>query len=372
MYIIFKPTLRCNLNCLYCYEQFTPHKSEMTSSEMIQAIDFALEYCKIAEDDRVVFCWHGGELFTISVAKLAEVMKYAEEKASSLGIKIRQIAQTNLTLVNEETVDLIRRYLNGGIGVSVDIGTKCRNTRSGIDAEPVIKERLDFLLKNNIRCGAISLLTRRNIDKIEEIYTFFQCRRMNVRLSRVFPTTKEFDCADEMYLSDEEFAAAKIKYFDLWVSDKGHWADKEIIRILGDMLSGKPYMCCRTGKCFTKHLSISPGGTLNPCPHYDSSGHIIGNFLESTPREVFKSANLFSAKIPPLPQKCKQCRFFRICHGDCTSHRINIGYEYECRSNILYWTHLEKWLKTQGLSLYKFENKTSVELRNVMEAMIHG
>lgn len=366
MYVIFKPSLHCNLRCRYCYEQHAPNRCEMTDAELEQALRFLMALAKLRGDRRMTLCWHGGELFSVPLEKLIRGMALAEQLSAETGIKIKQSAQTNLTLATPAHADLVKRFLGGHIGVSLDVGSKCRLMANGEDAEPLITEKLDMMRSSGVHCGAITMITRQNLHDIPKIYEFFAQRRMCARLSRVFPLEYPFDASDEMFVTDEEFAQAEIEYFETWLADTGHYPDADIIRLLGDMLIGRPSTCARSGKCAGEHISVSPDGGLFSCAHFDATDKSIGNFKTDAPETVLANVRKFTTDHCRPPSSCSACRYFRICHGGCVSHLVNFGFPYECKADKIYWAHLERWLSRFGLGLYDLAGKSSEEIRRVL------
>src|SRR5699024_4325812 len=122
------------------------------------------------------------------------------------GIRVSHGTQTNATLLGPDTYDLINTCFAGFVGVSIDLFSSYRTFPSGKDSTEIAVRNIDNALSSGIRCGAINLITRDNLDRIDDIYDFYKKRKMNVRLSRVFPISNSDVLSSPMYISDEEYA----------------------------------------------------------------------------------------------------------------------------------------------------------------------
>ena len=204
LYITFKVTLKCNLACKYCYgRENNSIGAEMSDAEIRSGLQFAYRYALAVGAKSLMICWHGGEPLLLS-KRLPRIIEYANQLFKGQGIAVSHNAQTNATLLTPRTYPLIRKYFNSYIGVSLDLFSSYRTFRSGKNSTPFAIDNIDKAIAAGIRCGAINLITKDNLEHIPEIYDFYKQRKMNVRLARVFPISVEDTLASPMYVSDEE------------------------------------------------------------------------------------------------------------------------------------------------------------------------
>lgn len=367
IYVTIKITLKCNLACQYCYGRDN-HASgaQMTDEEIIRGIDFVHGYAVEVKAKSLMLCWHGGEPFLLS-KKLPAFIDYANKRFSQSGISISHGIQTNATLLLPSTFDMIKRYFNGFVGVSIDLYSGFRTFPNGKLSTELAVRNIDSAIKNGIKCGAINLITQHNLVHIEDIYNFYKARKMNVRLARVFPINDSEDLASPMYVSDKQFADAMIEYFDLWANDADPAPNSDIVGLIGDLLTGMPSLCLRENNCHQRYTALSPGGDVFSCAEFDVPESVIGNFLSQTPQEFAMSdcRDRLAAKAP-MPKECAACKYLPICHGGCFRERFMVGYAYRCKSNQLYWDHIVDWLKNKGASLYILRGKSREEKQQII------
>ena len=372
IYVTFKATLKCNLACQYCYGRDNHAQgSEMSNDEISRGIQFACKYASIVGAKSLTICWHGGEPFLLA-KKLPGIIEYANDLFSKNGIKVIHGTQTNATLLKPDTYGLIKKYFDGFVGVSIDLFSKYRTFPSGKDSTQIAINNIDNALASGIRCGAINLITKDNLSRIDDIYDFYKKRKMNVRLSRVFPINHSDTLSSPMYVSDEEYAEAMIRFFDRWANDPNPANNTDIVKLIADLLLGTPSLCLREADCHKRYMAFSPGGDIFPCAEFDVSESIIGNFLTQTPEDFIKSnAREKIAAMAPIPEKCHQCRFMPTCNGGCFRERFMLEYPYRCKSNIIYWNHVLKWIESKGGKLYILKRKSIEEKKMILNKILN-
>jgi uncharacterized protein len=342
----------------------------MDDVQIKKGLDFVCEYAKLIGATELSLCWHGGEPFLLRERRLQRLLEYATGLFSRNSINCEFGTQTNATLLTPVYYPIIKKYFNGYVGISLDIFSNFRVFKSGKDSTGIVVRNMDHALAAGIRCGAINIITRQNINRIDDIYRFYKDRNMNVRFARVFPISAQDDKSSPMYVSDEEFASAMIKYFDLWISDAKPAKNTDIVRLIGDLLLGRPSICLRERNCQERYLALSPGGEIYPCAEFDVPESVIGNFLSQTPEEFFSSnirGRIFERA--PVPAQCSKCNYETTCYGGCLRERFMLKYPFRCKSNIIYWDHLVKWLESKGCSLYMLRGKSREESIKVMSEL---
>lgn len=363
LFVTIKATLNCNLACKYCYGRDNHSTGkEMDDAQIKKGLRFICDYAKLANISELSLCWHGGEPLLFDAERLKTLCEYAIDLYTTSNIKYSFSTQTNGVLLKQEYYSLLKKYFNGNVGVSLDLFSDFRVFKSGKVSTDLIIENIDKALKAGLKCGAINLITRHNLNRIKDIYNFYKERDMNVRLARVFPITQNFDINNPMYVSDEDFADAMIQYFDLWVNDKKPAKNMDIVRLIGDLLLGRPSICLREQNCQERYLALSPGGDIYPCAEFDVPESVIGNFLTQTPDEFYKSEIRTSIfRQAPIPAECTGCKYETTCYGGCLRERFMVKYPFRCKSNMLYWDHILEWLESKGASLYILRGKSREE-----------
>lgn len=367
LYVTFKVTLKCNLACQYCYgRENNSIGAEMTDEEILSGLRFVYRYASAVGAKSLMICWHGGEPLLLS-ERLPAIIDYADRLFQDKGIVVRHNAQTNAILLTPKTYTLIREHFNNYIGVSVDLFSPYRTFKSGKDSTPIAVANIDRALAAGIKCGAINLITKDNLEHIPEIYGFYKKRKMNVRLARVFPISEEENMGSPMFVSDEEFSNAMIQFFNLWADDPEPADNTDIVKLIADLLLGTPSICLREKDCHQRYMAFSPGGDIFTCAEFDVPEAVIGNFLNDSPEQfALSDARERIASKAPIPSECNSCRYLPTCYGGCLRERFMLGYPYRCRSNKMYWDHVVKWIESKGAYLYILKDKSREEKMRII------
>ncbi|MCL7390318.1 MAG: radical SAM protein [Thaumarchaeota archaeon] len=319
--LLVNTTRRCNMNCIYCYEQ-KEHKDldERTIKRIPTFIKWLSER---KEANKLLVGFFGGEplLRTDLIDRVLNEIGGLEEE-----MRIRVGLITNGTLLSRRVVQLLARYDIAMIQVTLDGPREVHNSR-----RPLISGRgsYDLILKNLTNTvDAIPLLQIRiNVDRenlnncmgLLDDLEDLGLKRPNVRLyfARVYAATStnakyRSKCLWEDYSQLTELALqAKRRGFEVFFNPYP-----------------KPrYLYCAA---FTgTHFVVDSNGDLYPC--LGGIGHQeykVGNILLE---EFFDSYNIYNwmNRSPLVLDPCSTCIYAPLCGGGCGSE--SLGYNGDLR-----------------------------------------
>lgn len=132
------PTLRCNLNCSYCFANEKSPNFDMSFETAKSAIDFFLNHFQLLRNGTYVVDLSGAGEPLLRLDYILEVNKYVKEIESRKKIHIFCQLATNGMLLTPETSKIIQE---SGIifGVSLDGDKNISENRKGFDYELVEK-----------------------------------------------------------------------------------------------------------------------------------------------------------------------------------------------------------------------------------------
>lgn len=190
--IIGQNTLGCNLRCKYCYEAHEKKTSDyMDYKTFCQVLDNTLYYrCVLGnKDNRLIWHFHGGEIFTIPWEELkAEILYVEERKKYFKGLD--WCVQTNGTLVTDEIAQFFAEK-NHSIGFSFDgFGSNDRMSAEG--NEKLINNLRRFHNDYGTSFSCLTTFSRKNmknwLSDMKAISDFCPCIGINV----LCDTTNEY------------------------------------------------------------------------------------------------------------------------------------------------------------------------------------
>ncbi|MFH0800383.1 MAG: radical SAM protein [Pseudomonadota bacterium] len=358
MNIIIKTTKRCNLRCKYCYEHAHHNRDDVFTVKKIERLfnrirDF---YLKDSNPSKLLFVWHGGEPMLMPVSFYWRVLELQDQIFCDKKFNIINGIQTNLTLLDEDYLELFKTGRMGTVGVSFDAINVNRVFRNGAPTEAAVLKNLDILNEHGIRCSMLCVITRQNIGRAEEIYRFF--RERNLSFSTV-PSHHLGPRKENLYgITPTEYARFSMKLFDLWFYDR----DADIIItnfgcFIAALAGAKDGLgdCAFSKSCPEHTIHFNPDGTAYNCSRMDFGRYIYGNIFSQSMDEIMESParKMLLGRYDIVKEECAGCRYFEKCYGGCP----NLG---RGRGNFLHkstmcpyfkamFSHIEKRLKQHDL-----------------------
>lgn len=343
MQFMFKPTYSCNLACQYCHVHKKRDEShEIISFEMAKSLfDWILKYCQSKKINHVDILWHGGEPLLTGPKLMTSILDYYNELFKNNNIVCSSSIQTNLLLINDSFVPIIKKYFNNTIGFSFDYKSNDRCYRNGADASSDIWGKAIWAKKQNINVGAITQLTNDNINYIKDIYFLFRNAGISFKYSRIRDTEKyNTDLQDVSYIN------ALIQLFNLWIEDETQLITisnfREFIQML---ITGNSTSCCYQNEC--NILSFTNEGYIYFCDRSFGVG-AVGDYRKSSINDVEQAVAKQIRSLDVNNTNCFNCEYFKVCKGGCMFNRISGWYPHECNTTKSILKHIDDFLKSQG------------------------
>ena len=103
-----------------------------------------------------------------------------------------------------------------------------------------------------------------------------------------------------------------------------------------------------------KGVALERDGSAYSCDHYVYPEYRMGNILERPLAEMVFSPEQQAfgfAKRDTLPRACRECRWLRVCNGECPKNRIlrtadgEPGLNYLCSGLKTFFHHIDPTLR---------------------------
>ena len=346
MQFMFKPTYSCNLACKYCHV----HKNRdaghgVITFELAKALfNWILQYCLTKGINRIDILWHGGEPLLTDHKLMLSILDYYNDIFKKKDIVCSSSIQTNLLLMTDNYVSIIKKYFNNTIGFSFDYNSKDRCYKNGADASSEIWQKALWVKKQGINVGAITQITKDNINSIKDLYLLFRNAEISFKYSRI-RNTDNFSAN----LSDESFIEAIIQLFNLWIEDESQLITisnfREFIQML---ITGNSLSCCYQKDC--NILSFTPEGKIYFCDRSFNTG-ALGDYRKSSISDVELAIRRNIKNLDIQNPHCNHCRFNKVCNGGCLYNRINGWFSHECYATKSILEYIGNYLKSQGYEI---------------------
>lgn len=355
--LIFKPTYACNLACPYCYNEGwrESEKMRMSVKEAKQAFKWVCDFCQMRSGRAVKVIWHGGEPLLMGASFFREIINYYQDLFAKAGIAIKNVIQTNATLIDEQYIAIFHEYFNSSIGFSYDYESGCRRFSGGEDASCMILDKVLFAKAKGIDAGAIMVCNKRNVGKMDELFSFMAEKDIPFKFSRPFlpynPSAQATTCVQSV--TDAEYLDCICRLVDIALSQKSQRLARLCATVqdyISAFLFDRISACAQKGTCSLSHLCIGPHGDIYPCGRFTDKAFQMGNYLTDSCEQVVKNLVDLSRKYEGRDNRCQECKFNRLCKGGCTMLRAIGRHDGECWVNQSIWEYIALKMAELGLA----------------------
>ena len=358
--LLIKPaSSSCNLRCRYCFYYDVADNREVKNYGIMNDDTLENMVKKVFDDVEYSanFAFQGGEPTMAGIEFFEKFHKFVE-KYNTKKIIVNFSLQTNGTLLNKKWLELFKKH-NYLIGLSLD-GNKEMHDTFRIDAKGEgtfsrVLKAAKMMKKAEVEFNILCVVNKLIAQNGKLVYNFF--RNNGFRYYQFIPCLDSLSCSEEKdyTLTAEDYGKFLDETFNLWYEDI--MSGKRIsVRHFDNytkiLLGEEPEACDMVGHC-NMNAVLESDGSMYPCDFYVLDEFKVGNINESSFEELFKSeAEMrFLRTSLAVDEKCKVCRYFKICRGGCRRHKeLTAEGNYEnrfCESyKYFFERNIDKMIKT--------------------------
>jgi uncharacterized protein len=317
---VVKVSKHCNLRCRYCYEfPFLSDKTRMRADQL------ECLFANIADGfkgtgRRQDFVWHGGEPLLARPSYYRTIADLQERTLGEAGIEYTNSVQTNLTILNDGVVELLRGFFKF-VGVSVDLFGDQRVDVRGRPVEKRVLDHMQVLLDENIRFGCITVLSQMTAPYVERIHRFFEDIDVSYRLLPIYRTGYQGQ-QEQFELSDAEIVSAFKKIVDCWFASDStiqvRPIEDYIVHVLRRLDGGHGWRRHYDKAAGEVVLIVDTDGRVFSNGDAYDPAHCHGNLVVQPWRELRSSVGFRTALAETegrINATCRLCRFYGACSG---------------------------------------------------------
>ena len=371
----------CNLDCNYCYYR---DKSEIYNNRMPCMSEQLLEeyikqYLQGVSQERVSFCWHGGEPLMAGLPFYRKAMelqkKYCGDK------EIENTMQTNGILLNEEWCEFFREN-NFLIGISLDgpqdIHDAFRRDCGGAPTFDKVVAAVQLMARMGVEYNILTTVNSRSEGRGAEVYKFLRQLGNFIQFLPVVEYVRMRDGKRPLIVSPDEEDAVEAPWsvsaagygkfmcdvFDEWVKyDVGRHFVQLFDVTLANWCGVQPGLCSFCETC-GDGLLVEHNGDVYSCDHFVYPEYCLGNIMDKPLPAMYGSdeQQAFGRdKREALPMECKRCNYYFLCRGECPKHRFEYAANGEPYKNVLcegykmFFRHTDPYMRYMKMLLDKGE-----------------
>lgn len=321
--LIIKPTHNCNLNCWFCYdrhERYDHPLAVMPVDKFIQAIEKWIKETPNCAHSVIV---HGGEPLTVGKG----YFKTFNEALKDYNIEWH--IQTNLSLMDQEWADLLRKY-KYHIGASWD-GLKCQQPQS--HNSQYIENALRYLRPGEF--GLLFVITPQNVDDVLDSYIWAWQRGLGISFSTIFGEK----------LTEEDYNKIILAYdllFDYLCKNRDSNPSFRPFDEYLDYIQGIFPRLCEHGICANGWRGIDYNGDVSQCGKpWEEKDMVYGNVFDENFHfyNMDKNRKFIKFKQNEVDQfsQCKDCKWLILCNDDCPFQNYDAQGNYHFDENYCYF-----------------------------------
>ncbi|MBZ8179661.1 radical SAM protein [Oscillatoria salina] len=318
---VVKTSKLCNLRCRYCYEYAElGNKAAISLTQVEQMFrNIASYYRQLNFPVTIEFNWHGGETLLQPPEFYWQAFAIQRQVFGELADSVINSIQTNLTLLDNKRIDLLKNGFDQ-IGVSLDLFGSLRVDRAGNNSQPKVLKNIDRLRAENIHFGCITVLTKRNLAYIREIYQFYKQMNLSFRVLPLFQGAFA-EQHEGFEITPQETLNAYCQLVDLWLEDEGYISIMPLLEYFRQIslhhAANKPIIIYDKNNWESIYLVNTTGDIYSVADAYNierSHGNIFTHSLEDLILGKRHQQVIAEAEAR-MVATCTSCPYFGSCNG---------------------------------------------------------
>ena len=306
---------------------------EILSLTLKKAFDFA--------DREINIVFSGGEPAMAGLKFYKSAVDYIQNYNKSKNLGVNLFFRTNASLIDEEWAIFLKKY-RFTVEISIDgykeINDINRFDTKGAGSFNLAMKAYEMLKKHKVKCKAVFVVNRLAAKHGEKIYQFF--KKNNFSDIDFIPC---FDAGEKrgksFYSLTPELYGNFLKvFFEKWKSDLKEVKNRMNITHFDNwtaMALGRHSDCCfQNGICDGKFV-IEGDGSIHPC-YLSVKDKGFGNIKDTDFDTISRSKSYidYIEESFNICDKCKNCKYYKICRSGCKCDRV---YDKKENGNISYF-----------------------------------
>lgn len=321
--LIVKVTHRCNLDCLYCYENVSKKGEDMRLDTFCDLVERSLSS---TTQDSVLYLFHGGEPSLLPNAWYETAITFARERARHYKKRVNFSMQTNLLGLNPSKIKLYQKY-NIQLGVSLDGPVELQDSMRG--GEDKVFENFRRIQRAGVKAGVLVTINQSNYQHFDKICDWLvqEAKVRSFKANVVTPVGRGYDLP---LMEAAKIFEAQKTVIDYIIETKGKKLLESNFMIDLNRLFAPQHKrqktLCHEARCGagTAVLGVTPFGDLLPCGRFqwDEEQYFLGSIdkieeQKSVDINFNEKLDRFHALVPESWYDCHKCEARSICGFGC-------------------------------------------------------
>jgi uncharacterized protein len=291
--------------------------------------------------------FHGGEPLLAGYEFYEKVFEFL----NGLDRKIHKGIQTNLTLLDDRTIELFKKNectFGSSLDGDEETNDLTRKMYGGKGSYKLVAKKLNKLNSAfSMPTGVLSVLHEHNMNA-ERYYNFAKSTEAyQIGFCPMFEYRNSISNSADM----DTLSNFLIELFDLWVGDENNPPRLNFFEsIMHSLLGRNPVNSCLFSEdCTRSMMAVDVSGDVYLCTHFlGQTEYSYGNALTEPFDKIWNSdvRNTLKQRTERVSDSCGNCSYFKICFGGCMAHTIDSlnDKDYFCKAYQKLYKHIESVL----------------------------
>jgi uncharacterized protein len=331
--VLMAPTLGCNADCEYCYENKTSDVMELADFELI--LQRIVTYLQRQEVTELNLLWTGGEILTMSPEWLLRANDVCRETAEKSKISIENTVQSNLIGYGPRFREVMSEMFNNSVGSSLDFPNLYRKVAGGTPEtfNDLWFRRYQDAREAGVEVGVIAVLNGASLQiGAEEFYSYYVDKLgfSGFQINAPYPGGLSTPAKRNFPLGSDLLSRFYSDLFFLWMR-KGRSAGVSITpfdQLIQYFRTGENTLsCCFRENCADTFIGVDPKGNVSQCEGFTASypEYVFGNILTCDSLSEIMDGPIrkqFLDRPTRVMERedCAECDYLVLCHGGCPVH----------------------------------------------------
>jgi len=329
--LILLPTLKCNADCEYCFEQKT--NDYLTLDQLSSLMDKVLDYMEESDINALTIYWQGGEIMTLSPQWFDSAFNSIREAAKSRGRWVQHSLQSNMIGYSSKWNPIISKMFGNSVGTSMDFPNRYRKLLNGSaeDYDALWAKNVSAARQAGIEVTAIAVPNAETVKVgAERFYQHFveQLGITDFQVNTPFPGGEPNETKENLSLDTDQLSQFYVELAQIWLQ----YGYRNNVRIgpfdalLDYFTEGAACLpCIWQQNCADEFICIDAKGAVAQCDCWVTSypEYWFGNLFQADSLgellQTSQARKRFQARPKQLMQQgdCIDCEYLALCHGGC-------------------------------------------------------
>ena len=329
--IILLPTLLCNADCEYCFEN--KGDGHLTLDDLAVLVEKVMDFLEQKHIDRLSVYWQGGEVMTLPPGWFEQAHGIVRQQAEARKKDVVHFLQSNMIGYSGKWDRILQGMFGGCVGTSMDFPNLHRRLKGGMpeEYERLWVQKVLEARKAGIKVSVIAIPNLETLDLgAERFYSRFvdELGITEFQVNLPFPGGSSNLVKDGYPLDAERLGQFLVELATVW-RDRGLGEGVQVgpfDRLMEYFVHGnKNLLCIWQDNCANDFVCIDPQGYVSQCDCWAASypGFRFGNIFDDD--GLFDILGNSEARHQLLErpgvliqrEDCIDCRYLGICHGGC-------------------------------------------------------